>query len=164
MLAIWETGIGVLLITNNYQRLAIILALASHLFIRVFYGVNNLFKRLNINKIFKPAIGGFLTGSLALGMILYLEDTTYIVDIMGGGYGILQEVFSNGVENIGIVLLMTIGFLKILTTSFSIGSGGSAGVFGPSMVIGGTIGTSVGFMFQKLMPTIILNPVGAHRR
>lgn len=142
-----------------YLILAIILALLSHLYIRVFYGVNNLFKRLNINKIFKPAIGGFLTGSLGLGMILMLNDTTYIVDIMGGGYGILQEIFNNGIQNVGIVLLMTIGLLKILTTSFTIGSGGSAGVFGPSMVIGGTIGTSIGFMFQKIMPTVILNPI-----
>jgi chloride channel protein, CIC family len=142
-----------------YLILAIILAFASHIFIRVFYGINNLFKRLHINNIFKPAIGGFLTGSLALAMILILDDTTYVVDLMGGGYGILQEIFDNGIQNIGIVLLMTIGLLKILTTSFSIGSGGSAGVFGPSMVIGGTIGTSVGFMFQKIMPGIVLNPV-----
>ena len=142
-----------------YMALAIILALLTHLYIRIFYGVNGLFKRLKINKILKPAIGGFLTGSLGLTMILLLGDTTYVVDIMGGGYGILQEIFNNGVENIGILLLLTIGFLKILTTSFSIGSGGSAGVFGPSMVIGGAFGTSIGFFFQKIMPTIVTNPV-----
>jgi len=142
-----------------YLILAVILALLSHVFIRVFYGINALFARLNINKMFKPAIGGFLTGSLALGMILSLNDTTYVVDLMGGGYGILQEIFNNGVQNIGIVLILTIGLLKILTTSFTIGSGGSAGVFGPSMVIGGTVGTSIGFMFQKIMPSVVLNPV-----
>ena len=141
-----------------YLVLAVILALLSHFYIRVFYGINNLFNKLNINKMFKPAIGGFLTGSLGLGMILLLNDTTYIVDIMGGGYGILQEIFDNGTKNIGIVLLLTIGLLKILTTSFTIGSGGSAGVFGPSMVIGGTIGTSIGFMFQRVMPSVVLNP------
>jgi len=142
-----------------YLVLAVILALLSHLFIRVFYGINDLFKKLNINKMFKPAIGGFLTGSLGLIMILSLNDTTYVVDIMGGGYGILQEIFNNGIENVGIVLILTIGLLKILTTSFSIGSGGSAGVFGPSMVIGGTVGTSLGFLFQKIMPGVVLNPV-----
>ena len=142
-----------------YLILAVILALLSHFYIRIFYGINDLFKRLKINRIFKPAIGGFLTGSLGLGMILLLNDTTYIVDIMGGGYGILQEIFDNGIKNIGIGIILTIGLLKILTTSFSIGSGGSAGVFGPSMVIGGTIGTSIGFMFQKIMPSVVLNPV-----
>ena len=142
-----------------YLALAIFLALVVHLYIKVFYGVNDLFKKLKINNIFKPAIGGFLTGLLGFTMIMILNDTTYVVDIMGGGYGILQEVFSNGVQNIGVVLLLTVGVLKIFTTSFSIGSGGSAGVFGPSMVIGGTLGTSVGFMFQKIMPSVVLSPV-----
>ncbi len=142
-----------------YLALGVILALLSHLYIRVFYGINSLFNKLKINKMFKPAIGGFLTGSLALTLILLLNDKTYVVDIMGGGYGILQEIFNNGVQNIGITLLLTIGFFKILTTAFSIGSGGSAGVFGPSMVIGGTISTAIGFMFQKFMPSIVQNPV-----
>ena len=142
-----------------YLILAILVALLSHLFIRTFYGVNSIFKKLKINNIFKPAIGGFLTGTLALSMILLFKDKTYVVDIMGGGYGILQEVFDNGVTNLGIVLLLSVSFLKILTTSFTIGSGGSAGVFGPSMVIGGTFSTGIGFMFQKLMPTVVQNPV-----
>lgn len=142
-----------------YIILAFILALIAHLYIRIFYGVNGLFERLNINRIFKPAIGGLLTGTLGLSMILLFNDTTYVVDVMGGGYGILQEVFYNGVSNVGILMLLMIGFLKILTTSFSIGSGGSAGVFGPSMVIGGSFSTAIGFLFQKLMPGIITNPV-----
>ena len=142
-----------------YLILGIVLALISHLYIRVFYGVNDLFKSLKINKIFKPAIGGFLTGTLALTMIMLLDDKVFVVDIMGGGYGILQEILTNGVEHLGIVLLITIGFLKMLTTSFSIGSGGSAGVFGPSMVIGGTFGSAIGFMFYKIMPSVVANPV-----
>jgi len=142
-----------------YLVLAIALALLSHIYIRVFYGVNDLFKRLKINNIFKPAIGGLLTGLLGFTVIMLMDDTTYIVDIMGGGYGILQEIFNNGIEHVGIALLLTIGLLKILTTSFSISSGGSAGVFGPSMVIGGTVSTSIGFMFQRMMPGIIANPV-----
>lgn len=142
-----------------YLVLAIAVALLSHLYIRIFYGINDLFQKLRISNILKPAIGGFLTGSLALTMILLLGDTKYVVDIMGGGYGILQEVFNNGIQNIGIVLILAIGFLKILTTSFSISSGGSAGVFGPSMVIGGTFGTGIGFFFHRAVPGIIANPV-----
>ncbi len=142
-----------------YLILGIVLALISHFYIRVFYGVNDMFKKLNINKIFKPAIGGFLTGSLALAMIILWDDKVFVVDIMGGGYGILQEIFDNGVDHLGIVLLVTVGFLKILTTSFTIGSGGSAGVFGPSMVIGGTFGASIGFLFSKIMPSVVANPV-----
>lgn len=142
-----------------YLILAIGVALLSHIYIRVFYGINDLFKKLKITNIFKPAIGGFLTGSLGLLMITMLNDTTYVVDIMGGGYGILQEIFNNGVEHIGVVLLLAVGVLKIITTSFTIGSGGSAGIFGPSMVIGGTFGASIGFICQSFMPGVVVNPI-----
>jgi CIC family chloride channel protein len=139
--------------------LAIVLALMAHLYINVFYGVRTLFDRININKIFKPAIGGLLTGAIGLTVISLFNDHKFAVDIMGGGYGVLQEIFTNGISNIGIVLLLVIGVGKIFTTSFSISSGGSAGVFGPSMVIGGAIGTSVGVLLDKLMPGVINNPI-----
>jgi CIC family chloride channel protein len=46
----------------------------------------------------------------------------------------------------------------VLTTSFSIGSGGSGGVFGPSIVIGGATGGVVGKMFHLTMPGIVTEP------
>ncbi len=142
-----------------YLILGIAMALLAHLYIRVFYGINDVFKKLKFNPVFKPALGGLLTGLTGFGLIMLFNDTTYVVDVMGGGYGILQEVFNNGISHTGLWLLAVIGFVKILTTSFSIGSGGSAGVFGPSMVIGGTFGTTIGFGLQKLMPGIITNPI-----
>jgi len=141
-----------------YLILAIVLALVAHLYINVFYGVRTLFDRININKMYKPAIGGLLTGAIGLTVITLFNDHTFAVDIMGGGYGILQEIFNNGISNMGIVLLLVVGFGKIFTTSFSISSGGSAGVFGPSMVIGGSIGTSVGILLDRLIPGVINNP------
>ena len=59
---------------------------------------------------------------------------------------------------------MTIPFLlclalgKILTTSFTIGSGGSGGVFGPSIVIGGAMGGVVGQFFHQIMPGVVTEP------
>jgi CIC family chloride channel protein len=47
---------------------------------------------------------------------------------------------------------------KIITTSLTIGSGGSAGVFGPSMVIGGTLGAAVGQGFHSWIPGIVSHP------
>jgi CIC family chloride channel protein len=46
----------------------------------------------------------------------------------------------------------------VLTTSFSIGSGGSGGVFGPSVVIGGAMGGVVGKTFHQFMPTVVTEP------
>jgi len=141
-----------------YLILAVILAFLAHLYVSVFYGVRTLFNRLKINNIYKPAIGGFLTGLLGLTAITLLDDKQFVVDLMGGGYGILQEIFENGIANLGIGVLLVVGFGKILTTSFTIGSGGSAGVFGPSMVIGGSLGAAVGYSMDKMVPGIINNP------
>ncbi len=142
-----------------YLVLAIILAFLAHFYVSVFYGVRTLFDKLKINNIFKPAIGGLLTGFIGLSAITLLHDKVFVVDLMGGGYGILQELFRNGISNLGITVLLIVGIGKIFTTSFSVSSGGSAGVFGPSMVIGGTIGAAVGFTLDALVPGIIGNPV-----
>ena len=70
---------------------------------------------------------------------------------MGVGYGFLQKVLNpaDG-QNVLIPVLLVVGFGKILTTSLSIGSGGSGGVFGPSMVIGGSLGAVVGLVFHQM--------------
>jgi CIC family chloride channel protein len=57
------------------------------------------------------------------------------------------------------VLLLAVGLGKIATTSASIGSGGSGGVFGPSMVIGATLGAAVGKIFHGFMPDIVQHPM-----
>jgi CIC family chloride channel protein len=125
-----------------YAALAIVVAFASPLYIKVFYGVNHLFRRLPISNYFKPAIGGLLTGCVGF----FLPQT------LAFGYGVVQEALDG---NIGITLLVAIALGKIVTTAFTIGSGGSGGVFGPSMVIGGCLGGAVGKLFQLWIPGIV---------
>jgi CIC family chloride channel protein len=57
---------------------------------------------------------------------------------------------------LGILLLLAGG--KILTTSFSIGSGGSGGVFGPAVVIGGALGGAVGITVDQVFPAMNIDP------
>ena len=53
---------------------------------------------------------------------------------------------------------MSLAILKILTTSMTISSGGSGGVFGPSMVIGGCTGAAVGLALHSLWPQLVPQP------
>jgi CIC family chloride channel protein len=62
----------------------------------------------------------------------------------------------NNEVTISFLLLLAIG--KVLTTSFSIGSGGSGGVFGPSVVIGGAMGGVIGKIFNLIMPAVVSEP------
>jgi CIC family chloride channel protein len=141
-----------------YTIEAIILAFAALVFVKSFYGVKKAFSRWSIPQFMKPVIGGFLTGSLVLTLMLVTGDRKYTIDVMGGGYGILQDIVQNGIKNTGILILILVAIGKILSTSFTIGSGGSAGVFGPSMVIGGTVGAASGYMLQFIFPGMTLYP------
>ena len=128
-----------------YTVLAFVLVGAGYLYVKCFYGVHHLFKSINIIPHVKPAIGGLLTGIIGF----FLPQT------LSFGYGYAQLAIEN---QLSISLLLCIAFGKILTTSFSIGSGGSGGVFGPSIVIGGALGGAVGKIFNSIMPNIVTEP------
>jgi len=128
-----------------YTALALVVALASPVYVKTFYGTRDLFKKWRIPNHFKPAIGGLAVGCIGV----FLPQT------LAFGYGVIQGALDN---NIAIHMLIIIAFGKILTTSLSIGSGGSGGVFGPSMVIGGSLGGAVGKLFHIWTPAVVANP------
>ncbi|MFH0731171.1 MAG: chloride channel protein [Pseudomonadota bacterium] len=128
-----------------YLVLALVLVAVGVIYIKSFYGITRLFKSLNIPNHIKPAIGGLCTGAIGF----FLPYT------LAFGYGMAQKALDN---ELGITVLLLLAFGKILTTSFSIGSGGSGGVFGPSVVIGGALGGVVGQIFHSLMPGVVTQP------
>jgi chloride channel protein, CIC family len=128
-----------------YLFLALVLVAVGVLYIKSFYGVTHFFRSLKIPNHIKPAIGGLCTGTIGF----FLPYT------LAFGYGMVQKALDN---EMGITVLLLLAFGKILTTSFSIGSGGSGGVFGPSVVIGGALGGVVGQVFHHIMPTVVPQP------
>ena len=128
-----------------YLVLAFVLVAVGALYIKAFYGTINLFAKLKVPNHIKPAIGGLCTGIIGF----FLPQT------LAFGYGFAQMALDNQLT-IGFLLLLAFG--KVFTTSFSIGSGGSGGVFGPSVVIGGALGGAVGRAFHHVMPGIVTEP------
>jgi CIC family chloride channel protein len=137
-----------------YTVLAVVVALAAGIFVKLFYGTHDLFQRLKMPPAFRPMIGGFLTGMLAVGLYYAVNDTR-VLDVLSFGYGSIQHALRG---ELPLVILLALAGGKMLTTSFSIGSGGSGGVFGPSMVIGGALGGAVGLLASRLMPTVVTQP------
>ena len=76
----------------------------------------------------------------------------YGYNIFGMGYGLIQATIDG---NLALGILALIVFAKILATSFTIGSGGSGGVFGPSLVIGAAFGGIFGIVANSFFPEII---------
>ncbi len=128
-----------------YFILALVVAGSAAIFIRIFYGIRDIFVRIRVPNHFKPAMGG-----LVVGIIGY-----FLPDALGTGYGVVQGAFGG---KFGISVLLLIAFGKMLTTSFSIASGGSGGVFGPSIVIGGALGGAIGLAMQQVFPGMGIHP------
>lgn len=137
-----------------YLLLAFLLAGGAIAYIKCFYGVHRLFARLRMPNWLKPAAGGLAVG--AIGFILPQALCT--------GYGPIQSALVHGTAlqdrfgSIGAGLLVAIVAGKILTTAFTVGSGGSGGVFGPAIAIGGAIGGAFGMLVEHVVPGLGIQP------
>ena len=140
-----------------YGAMAIFLALAGVLYIKTFYGVHALFKKMPIAPHVRPMIGAALTGLVGIGLWMAFDHDRDALAVLGSGYGLLQKLFGPD-SSVGPLLLITVALVKILTTSLTISSGGSGGVFGPSMVIGGCLGGAIGMVFHELWPGLVSHP------
>jgi len=129
-----------------YAGLAILCALTAAFYVTSFYGLRDkFFAKLPIPSMYKTAIGGFLLGVLAL----------FFPQIMGGGYGWVQLALDNQMP---IRLMIMLGLAKVLATSFTISSGGSGGVFAPSLFIGAMLGGAYGYACNQFFPGIVTQP------
>lgn len=133
-----------------YTALALVLVPAIALFTRFFYGTERLFARLPGPRPLVAALGGLLCGGVAI-LAWWLTGDQLGLSAASNGYGILQESLDGSVLGWeGVRLLLVVALAKIVATSCTIAAGGSGGVFGPSMVVGGAIGGAVGIVGQQL--------------
>lgn len=116
-----------------YALLGIVCAVVGVLYAKSFYAAQRLFRRLNLPAPLKPAIGGLAVGAIGIAA----PEAIHV------GYGYVQQaIFRPGAESFSLWLLLALPFLRIVTTSLTVGSGGSGGIFGPGMVIGGLTGAA----------------------
>lgn len=110
-----------------YLVLGLVGGLVATLVPVLFYGVRDAFRELRLRPELKPAVGGLLMGLLALAC----------PQVIGGGYGWMQEAI-DGQLAAGVLLALVL--LKPLAMSLTISSGGSGGVFAPTLFIGAMLG------------------------
>lgn len=129
----------------NFAFLGLCCVPVSFAFISIYRMAQDYFSKLKVPAFCKPAIGGLLVGLLAyIAPEVVGANWTVLSDAVGGKYG--------------FPALLAIAGAKILATSFTIGSGGSGGVFGPSLFIGGMTGGAVGFGLRALDTGLVANP------
>ncbi len=129
-----------------YLFLGLFCAIIGFLYIKVFYGMRDrLFGSINIPKYLKPALGGLMLGITGF----------FLPQVFRGGYDAIQSAI-NGQLTIAFMAILVFG--KILATSCTISSGGSGGVFAPSLFIGSMLGGFYGNFCQRVFPKIINEP------
>ena len=133
-----------------YAALGIICGLVGRLHTATFYSVRRLFSGLPITKYARPMLGAAVAGAIGI----------FFPQVIGLGYGFLQilidgnfsQITTNYVSLPLFAVLVAVVLLKILATGFTVGSGGSAGVFAPSLVIGGFVGAAFWMVVNQLLP------------
>ena len=128
-----------------YFVLAIVCAVTGRFYVKIFYGMREQFKRLAMPEPLKPAFGGLLLGTLAM----------FVPQVLGSGYGMVQAALYG---KVALWVMLVIALAKIIATCFTISSGGSGGVFAPSLVIGAMLGGTFGALAEMMAPALIQDP------
>ncbi len=132
-----------------YLILGALCYLFGFLFIKGFNDARKLISNIRIPLWLKPALGGLLVGMIAL---LFYETAgrgdNYLAGVLNGN---LPHFFGTKEIFYIVASLLLIAFVKIVATTLTIGSGGSAGIFGPSLFIGAMIGAAVGVVAKFVL-------------
>lgn len=137
MVSLWEFGL--------YLILGLLAGLVGFLFSRSIYLADDVFERTKIPQWIRPACGGLMVGIAAI----------FYPHIMGVGYDAIRVLF-DGQLTLSVMLLLVV--LKLVGTAITIGSGGSGGVFAPSLFIGAMLGGAFGHVVNLLFPEMTASP------
>jgi CIC family chloride channel protein len=129
-----------------YFVLGALSGVVSYLFIKALYFSEDHFdNKLKFPDYLKPVLGGLGVGLIALTF----------PQIMGVGYDTINNaLYGNMIWYIALALV----FVKILSTSITLGSGGSGGIFAPSLFMGAMLGYFFGSFVHQYFPTISASP------
>lgn len=123
-----------------YAALGVLAAFVAVAFIRILYRVEGLFEGFRSPGVLKAVIGGALIGIMGM----------WVPHIFGVGYEAINEALHG---NLGWQFMLLLVALKILAVSITLGSGGSGGIFAPSLFIGAMLGGAVGTVVHTFWPT-----------
>jgi CIC family chloride channel protein len=137
-----------------YTLLGFLAALAAVGFTRLLYLTEDMWDKVRFPEYGKPLLGGLLLG--VIGILSPQIDG--IPRVFGVGYDTITQALSGQ-----LVLQITLALLlcKMLATILTLGSGGSGGIFAPSLFMGAMLGETFGQVVHALFPAITA-PAGAY--
>lgn len=149
-----------------YALMALVVCVGAIGFVQLLQGVRAIFARLPLPEWLKPALGGLVLGVLVTSLLVFLGPKLGAegrgIGLLGGGYGAAQLAIT-GMPWLprgwfAVEMLALLAVLKAVATALTLGSGGSAGDFGPSLVIGGLLGGAFGQAAALLLEDPRIDP------
>ena len=129
-----------------YLFLGILCGVISKLFTFTFFKANDIFDKMVYLPVpLKPALGGLIVGFISISFPA----------VLGNGYGFMEKAL-NGELFWGLAFVLI--FLKIISTSATLGSGGLGGVFAPSLFIGAMLGSAYATLVHAINPNFTASP------
>lgn len=122
-----------------YGLIAAMIGLIGIGYVRTVQTFQKHFEDMKIPLYLKPALGGAIIGIFAIGF----------PEILGTGYGWLQVAALGNHQIFPLWIMFPVIIMKIFATSVSNGSRNSTGLLGPSLVIGGLIGSALITLFHS---------------
>jgi len=137
----------------NYVVLGIICGLVALVFVKALYFTEDVYDRIRAHPILKPISGAALLGLVGLVYVRFTGQEHGLLPFYSNGYPFIQSLFEPDRYQTGELLavgLVAICLFKCLATCLTLGSGGSGGIFAPSLMLGACAGGAFGIILNTL--------------
>jgi H+/Cl- antiporter ClcA len=130
-----------------FALMGILMGLVGLCMIRTLDWLEDFFDKLPFKyaTIWSPAIG-----ALILGVIGY-----FVPQVFGTSYDTIREMLN---DHLSVASLISIALAKFWALVISLGSGTTGGVFAPSLVVGGGLGSAYATVCQHFFPRLVSDP------
>jgi CIC family chloride channel protein len=132
-----------------FLLLGLVCGIGAVLFIRLLYLAEDITDASPIAPAWRPAAGAMLLGLTGVLFVL-LTDQASMPPFFGNGYPVIKSILSADLLSQSIAALILLFFLKLLATCLTLGSGGSGGVFAPSLMLGASLGGAFGLLLRSI--------------
>jgi CIC family chloride channel protein len=153
-----------------FVLLGLVCGMVSVAFSRLLHLAEDQFARVKVHPVFKPVIGAFLLGLLGIAYALVVRRAggdSQVPAFFGNGYDVIrwlidpQSYFGTPTASgetptalpglaLGLGLVTVLLVCKLFGTVFTLATGGSGGVFAPSLFLGAAAGAGIGVALARL--------------
>lgn len=141
------------LVLFSYVGLGVIMGIVSAIYIKSIYRFEDFFEKHMRGNYYTCHMSGMFLVGIIMYLLMRFKGHYYIE---GVGYSTIQDILSSTFSQLDMLLILF--FLKLITTSLTLGSGASGGIFSPALYMGATLGGAYGIILNQLFPGLSIDP------